>query len=64
MHYLSILKYLRFFKLNLTLGERILHLRIHDMGYFVFLTSASRLLIYTFMGELFIKSDITSEVEG
>jgi|JI6StandDraft_1071083.scaffolds.fasta_scaffold01150_23 hypothetical protein len=64
LHYISTLKYLRTFKLSLNLGETVLQLRIHDMGYFVFLTSESRLLIYTFVGELFAHSDLSSDIDG
>lgn len=64
VHYLKTLKCLRSFKLKLNLGENIVELRIHDMGYFVFLTSENRLLIYTYLGELFVQSDLATEFDG
>lgn len=42
----------------------MLQIRIHDMGYFVFLTSEGRLFIYTFVGELFAHSDLCSDIDG
>lgn len=64
VHYLTTLKCLRSFKLKLNIGEKIVELRIHDMGYYVFLTSENRLLIYTYMGELFVQSDLSTEFDG
>lgn len=64
VHYISTLKYLRTFKLGLNFGEAVLQLRIHDMGYFVVLTSDNRLLVYTFLGELFVRSDLASDIDG
>ena len=37
--------------------------RIHDMGYFLFLTTYSRVLLYSYFGELFVETDFVAPNE-
>lgn len=57
VHYINSRKFLRSFTLEITPNEEVREVRIHDMGYFLFLTSTSRILLYSYFGELFLETD-------